>query len=44
MEALAGGGGVLAEAHLLRACKGPADKGPAGPFRGECYLAYFSCI
>ena len=38
------GGGVLAEAHLLRACKGPADKGPAGPFRGECYLAYFSCI
>lgn len=37
-------GGVLAEAHLLRACKGPADKGPAGPFRGECYLAYFSCI
>lgn len=22
---------VLAEAHSLRACKGPADEGPAGP-------------
>lgn len=26
-----------------RARKGPADRGPAGPFRGERYLAYFSC-
>lgn len=34
---------VLAEAHSLRAYKGPADVGSAGPSRGECYLAYFSC-
>ena len=29
---------VLAEAHLARARKGPADKGSAGPFRGEFYF------
>lgn len=35
-------GQVLAEAHSLRARKGPADEGPAGPFRGELYSAGFS--
>lgn len=33
---------ALAEAHLARARKGPADVEPAGPFRGECYSAGFS--
>lgn len=39
---------VLAEAHLARARKGPADEGPAGPFRfstePDGLFGHISCL